>query len=151
MSRGLVDNEPRCLAVVEGDLTRQVAQMWRADRMASSVADWNWHGFFIWGHLKEPIYTFDLRAANDLVAEFFWQQWQSSILTYQGVLNRMPGSAKPSALIWMEVASRTCYTGKDIVVWSVNRLLPWATWRWLLSRKLSTSWRMLCNILCRFF
>ena len=62
----------------------------------------------------------------------------------------MPCSAQPRALIWMEVASRTYCTGKEIMFWSVHRL-PWATWRWHLHRKLSNSGHMLCNILCWFF
>jgi len=37
----LVDSEPNGPSVVESDVTRQVARMWWADRMTSSVAGCN--------------------------------------------------------------------------------------------------------------
>jgi hypothetical protein len=56
--------------VVEHDISRKVGWTWRADCMASSFAISNSDGFFffLWGHLKEQVYTVPPRTIKDLMA-----------------------------------------------------------------------------------
>lgn len=100
--------------VVEFDTCRKVDWLLRADCVPSSVTGSNSDGCFPVGTLKEQVYPTPPRTIRRSHGKT-----SSSLL---GIFKRMPCSALPSALKWMEATLSTyCYYDM-LMVWSFRSL-----------------------------
>jgi hypothetical protein len=120
-------------------------ERWRASCMASSVAGSKSNGFFFPEsslRLKEHVYAAHRRTIK-ISLQVFKQLWQRSIPTCQGVLERKPWGARPSALKLLEADSNT-YRNYEAPM--VDHLIACAIWRWRVSWKLNITRHTLYNI-----
>jgi hypothetical protein len=81
-------------------MSRKMDWTCRADSIASSVAGSNSDGFFfLWGHLKEQVYTVPPRTIEDLVARL-----QAAVTTVDAnMLRRVPENAVRRTAVCLEM------------------------------------------------